>query len=304
MITSIKSLVSNYFWVSTIKKHYSRMGRNLAPKYTDYLKTVQASYYDDSVCKFAAQSSVSNFLNKGFCSYWDVDNRVLADSILTKIKDEEHKFGEGAVWDAGLRYTGGDIFQKFPQIEVLFKGQVGLIIQRIYGANYKIFYGVMYKSVRKPGDVPAGSQLWHSDGGPGTCLNVMFCLNATDSQNGAMEFVPWNVSVNLFSSERKDTRKLLKNNRLKDHNRSILCDYYTSRINSEFSHERTQLLGDPGLVLLFRNNVVHRGGYPAHNQVRYVCVFHVYPSASVTPWTKYRHRGIQKLSPYPKDPDF
>ena len=187
---------------------------------------------------------------------------------------------------------------------MFLKGAVGVMINNIFGAHFKVYYGVMYKSLRIR-ETAEGSQLWHSDGGPGTCMNVMFCLNATTEKNGAMEFVPWEVSVKLFSGERKDVKKLFeKSSGGEAKKRTLLCDYYERRIQDEFSANQIRLTGDSGLALAFRNNVVHRGGYPCRGHERYVCVFHIYPSVEDTPWSKYHSSGICKVAPYPEDPAF
>jgi len=304
MLKQLKSLAANYLWLQTIKRHYSRMGRVVAPKYSVHLNMARAAYRDDGRCDAVAEEAASRYLGKGFTSYWGVDNRALADSILTKVKAEEREFGEHGTWGGDSRYVRGDIFQKFPEVEALFRGQTGAMIERIFGAHFKIYYGVMYKSFRLQ-DAPEGSQLWHSDGGPGTCINVMFCLNETDKHNGAMEFVPWDISVRLFEAERKTAETIRANSGLSSMDRrSSLCDYYARRIEAEFSDKTMRLTGEPGLVLAFRNNTIHRGGYPELGRVRYVCIFHVYPSLTETPWAKYRDLGVTKVAPYPDDPAF
>jgi len=57
-----------------------------------------------------------------------------------------------------------------------------------------------------------------------------------------------------------------------------------------------------GLLVPFRNNILHKGGYPEAGRVRYVCVFHLYPSVTATPFERYRKVGIAKVASYPKDP--
>ena len=37
-----------------------------------------------------------------------------------------------------------------------------------------------------------GSALWHTDGAPGTCINVMFYLKVFKKQ-GALRFISWKV---------------------------------------------------------------------------------------------------------------
>ncbi|MEB3213687.1 MAG: hypothetical protein VKL39_20230, partial [Leptolyngbyaceae bacterium] len=217
---------------------------------------------------------------------------------------EERDFGDEEVWDKEYRYARGDIFKTFPELEEMFSGKMGAVIRSIFGSHFKIFYGVLYKSVRI-GNEPQGSALWHSDSGPGTCVNIMFCLNTTDRSNGAMEFVPWDVSLSLFSSERAAMRDLVTNGqRDRLEIRKSMCDYYNARINQDFSDRITCLNGSPGLLLAFRNNVVHRGGFPEDGKVRYACVFHLYPSISQAPLDTYRANGVSKNGPFPTDPAF
>lgn len=302
MLNLIKKKNANYIWIGVIKKHYSRMGRILAPKYTEYLRSARKIYRGNLPCNSKAELSAIKYLSDGFSSYWDINNRDLAISMLQKLKHEENKFGEKFVWDAQYRYCRGDIFQKFPEVESLLRGQLGLMIERIFEANFKIFYGIMYKSVgiQSP---PSGSQLWHSDGGPGTCMNIMFCLNPTDESNGAMEFIPWELSVNIFSKEREF---LYNRNRSTSRvqGRDDLCNYYQDEIEQKLFDQKVRLVGDSGLAIAFRNNTIHRGGYPAEGKFRYACIFHVYPSVEPTPWETYRNFGVGKISGYPDDPAF
>ena len=74
--------------------------------------------------------------------------------------------------------------------------------------------------------------MWHSDAGPGTCINVMFCLNETDEHNGAMEFVPWDASIRIFVAERlrNDLSKLQSSSAIE--NRSRICNFYESVVDS------------------------------------------------------------------------
>jgi hypothetical protein len=156
----------------------------------------------------------------------------------------------------------------------------------------------MYKS-------PSGSQLWHSDGGPGTCMNLMFCLSKTHERNGAMEFIPWDASLEIFSQERVACRSIKEKQKdLKINGRDLRSRYYEDIIMDKFAHRKERIVGDEGLVLAFRNNIIHRGGYCEAGNVRYVCVFHLYPALQAAPWIQYKKIGIPKMSGYPSDPDF
>jgi hypothetical protein len=55
-------------------------------------------------------------------------------------------------------------------------------------------------------------------------------------------------------------------------------------------------------VLAFRNNVLHRGGFPLPGHERKVCVFHLYPAAQAVPFAAYLERGLGKTASYPVNP--
>jgi hypothetical protein len=57
-----------------------------------------------------------------------------------------------------------------------------------------------------------------------------------------------------------------------------------------------------GTVVPFRNNCLHRGGFPDPNHERRVMIFHCYPSHVPTDWDLYDRKGLGKTVPYPKAP--
>jgi len=281
------------------------MGRILAPKYTLYLAKARAKYKGvNSILPPEIEDAALNFNVKGFTSYRSDQTHALAVSMLSKVIAEETEFGEDSVWGKDSRYIRGDIFQKFPEVAQLLQGQIGTLTEHIFGSYFKVFYGVMYKSVGL-NQTPTGSQLWHSDGGPGTCMNLMFCLSQTHGRNGAMEFIPWKISLKIFSRERSACRSLEKKNQtLEVIDRNFRNDYYEGIIKEKFLTYKEQLVGDEGLVIAFRNNLIHKGGYCDAGYLRYVCVFHLYPALQNTPWMQYEKFGISKKSGYPDNPDF
>ena len=150
------SRLSAYFWLRTIRLHYSRLGRDLAPKYTAYLNVARIAYLDNGGCKSLALPETSQYHLNGFTHTWDSYNQALAESLLAKVQAEEQQFGGESVWQNDLRYARGDIFLKFPEVEALFKGQISALIENIFQAHFKIYYGVMYKSIRRK-NKPEGS---------------------------------------------------------------------------------------------------------------------------------------------------
>jgi phytanoyl-CoA dioxygenase PhyH len=296
----IRSKISNYFWLRTLEIHKSRMGRVDAPKYTKHHKQAKKIYKVSQIIKPEAKQAVDEYKETLSCRFSSLENMLLANSLMEKILVEERTTD---IWDKNYRYKLGDIYHLFPEIGQLFKGEANQILHEIFKSEYMIFYGVMYKSINS-GLPASGSQLWHSDGGPGTCINMMFCLNETNVQNGAMECLPWDVSMNIFRKERVSMKNTLATIDVSDRlgYRESISNYYNKKINENHINKIKDLSGPAGSILFFSNNTIHKGGYPEIGQTRYVCVFHIYPSLRTIQSDEYIEKGIIKQSPYPQDP--
>jgi hypothetical protein len=202
----------------------------------------------------------------------------------------------------------GDLYRDFPEIEELFRGPLGEFLTLYFRTWFKAFHGVMYKTVNKA-DGPVGSQNWHSDSGPGTCVNVMYYLHETDAQSGTLQALPWPDSLAIYEEETRTIRERLrraygrtdvsKADRIKE-----MVKLYDERISGRFAHRVRHPYGRAGLLVPFLNNNLHRGGFPAPGRERRAIVFHFYPSSEPTPYAKYRSEGIGKRDAYPKDPNF
>jgi hypothetical protein len=306
-LSQLKNGIRKYRRLAAIKTHQTRMIPQEAVLYTEYLRKAQAAFQGPPHQPNRSLDGHSQeFLNQGFTAFHSSETQALAESISAKIEAEE-KSGH-TVWDSNQRYLLGDAYQKFPEIAALFRGATGELLRRIYGAHFKIFYGVIMKSVHT--ESPSGSQLWHADGGPGTCINLMFCLSEVSRRNGAMEALPWAQSLEIYRNEDSAFEKERRGAEgadtpvLREDYRKTLCDYYQDQIEKNYRGYVQQSEAPPGLILPFRNNVIHRGGYPDAGFTRTVCIFHIYPSEVPTPFEHYRKFGVPKTGPYPKDPAF
>ena len=283
--------------LQAVRRHRSRLGRRVAPRYTEYLETCRAQFRGNGETDPEVFTRAREFEDKGFTSFWTADNQRLADAMLAKIRREEA--GGADIWDVDGRYRD-EIYRSFPEIQQLFQGTLGTFLNEVYRAHFKIFFGVLYKSERLAA-APTGSQLWHTDGGPGTCINVMFYLKDVTQQDGAMECLPWDASLAIYRKE-LCSREVQRRIRSGENERDVKCALYLDEISRSYGARVEQPRGKAGLLLPFRNNILHKGGYPEAGRDRYVCVFHVYPSATATPFARYRQAGIAKSGSYPKDP--
>ncbi len=305
-LASVKRRVSGYREIQSIRTHRTRMMRRSALAYTRYLKRAQQAFCGPLTSSAEVERAVREFEQKGCTSFWDQENQGLAGSIFSKIRQEEER-GQ-ALWNTDLRYNK-ELFTAFPEIEQLFRGSLGSFLMGVYRAYFKIFYGILYRSERV-GEEPTGSQLWHDDGGPGTCIIVMFYLKDVTKEDGAMECVPWEASRAIYEKsvlsglvqQRLDAIKASGRALSREEARAVRCEYYREEIARSYQALVEQPTGRAGLLLPFRNNIIHKGGYPQPGQTRYVCVFHCYPSDKPTPFERYRLAGIPKRGSLPRDP--
>ena len=139
-------------------------------------------------------------------------------------------------------------------------GPLDQFLSSFYECPHAIFYGKSYKSEHEP--IRSGSQLWHADGGPGTCVIVMIYRSDVMPQDGPLQLVTWQRSLEIFRDEPQRA------------SRDQLCAYYEDRIGGDYQ----SITGKRGTIIAFTNNTLHRGGFPAPGHSREVSIYHVYPS--------------------------
>lgn len=302
-LRTLRQSIGDYLELRSIEKHRSKLGRSLAPRYTNYLRECRQRFQGTIAIGPEVEASVREFGEKNVATFWTPENRKLSESILQKVQAEE-KAGR-TPWNEKGQYIR-DVYMTFPEIEELFKGTLGSFLAGSFRAPFKIFYGMLFKSEHLR-DVPINSELWHADGGPGTCIIVMFYLKDVAKEDGALECLPWDYSLEAFRNERAIVRKKMQSAAVgkelsRDEIRKIKCDYYKEAIERSYLRHVEQPVGQAGLVVAFGNNLLHKGGYPAPGRTRYACLFHCYPSDRPTPFERYRQVGIKKVESFPKDP--
>jgi hypothetical protein len=129
----------------------------------------------------------------------------------------------------------------------------------------------------------------------------MIYLTDVGPEHGALDCLPWRESLDLFHGERRAIRERVNTGSDK-HPRQAITEYYRGQVEARYADHVVQPTGKAGLIVAFRNNLIHRGGFPDPGITRYVALFHTYPSHRPTPFDKYRAEGIPKRGPYPADP--
>ena len=299
----ILSRFRNYRELQLMRRYKSKM---TTPVYHDYLRRSQSAAGNLAIEWPEAEPHAARFQRDGFTSFWTPELETIARSVYEEVRREEES--GRVVWDELGRYPA--FYTRFPQLHALFAGPLGDFVKAVNRSHFKIYYGVLFKSEHQPGG-PIGSQLWHWDGGPGTCMNVMFYLRDVEPKDGAMECLPWKYTYRILRKDRL-TREVDRRidavtrggrELTADERRTIRCEWFREQIEAEYQQHVQQPFGRAGLVLPFRNNLLHRGGYPQEpGRTRYVCVFHVYPSHKPAPLERYAAQGLEKRGSHPADP--
>ena len=300
MLKKIKYIIKKKLFFYTLDKYKTTMFFTQAKKYNAHLDFCKKK---NKNLKIKISNSSKEFIKKGYSCFKTKNSMEIANSILKKIKKDEKN--NKNFWDKDGRFSQEDILNKFPELVNLFEKDLKNFFKAIYETNFSIFYGLLYKSTNL-GEMPKGSQLWHLDGGPGTCINLMYCISDVTKKNGSMKCLTWEDSKKIIKELYSEYYKLddqLKNNKInKDIHRISKSKLLKLKISELNNNKINQPESKPGLIYAFRNNCIHSGGYPQKNKSRYVFVFHIYPSTKNINFSQITKLGIQKKSPFPSNP--
>lgn len=286
-------------WLADVERYRSRLPRDEARKYDDYIENCRRLAPVAVGDTPALTEVVRSWERDGYATFCDPSIVEIAKAIDAGLTQ---KSAAGAIWSDQDVYVG-DAYLDFPEFSRLFAPGAPLAraIEAAFRTHFKIFYCKIYRSLRRA-EAPTGSQLWHADGGPGTCLILMFAISELSAANGAMKLVVWPKTLGIFAKEREHLRRTAG---VTKDIRDRLCAFYGEEIAQLSPASIRQPIGGPGTALFFMNNLIHQGGFPPSRDVeRRVAVFHVYPSDQPAPLELYARFGLDKQYSYPLDPAF
>ena len=287
-----------------LKLHFfkSPMQLNLSFKF-EFKKIISKIAYLNKINELNdSYKSESNDFNK---NGYSVFNNKLITKNCSNILDEINEIKNP--WDINNNFCyapPSKIFKK--QLINIFKNGVDDFIKLSFKSDYYIFYHKLYKSERlKQSQIPEGSELWHADGGPGSCMNLMICHTDIDENNGAMKIIPWQKSKLLLSKLFFDYKKLFLSkfkNKEKDKLflRELKCSILKNYIDDNAIDYFQPRSLNPGTIFAFRNNCVHAGGYTKFGYKRIVSVMHIYPTPKITSLEEKFSKSHLKIAGYPK----
>ena len=279
---------------------------------SEYLSIRYAIYHLESKILFRFKNinsyifknkNAREFHGKGYSTFTNTNIEKECKKILKKL--ELHK----KPWDSNNIFIESATDNYRGELINIFKNGVDEFIKSTFQSDYYIFYHILYKSERLSKEiVPQGSELWHADGGPGICMNLMICHSPIDELNGSMKIIPWRKSKKLLSQLTFQFNQLLSNNlylREKSNNdrlysRSIKCEILRERIKRNLIKFYQPISKRSGTIFAFRNNCVHSGGFAEIGSKRIVCVLHIYPSKIQSTLEEKFEGNHQKKQPLPK----
>lgn len=311
MLRQLKHAASDFMWCRSLRRYESNMEWRSAHRYHDYLRRSQRTFNeaggDLPVLEDGVRRAVDAFGHDGMTRFLTDETGRLCRSIASTMARREAEGDQ--VWGteaSEVRHNNyaGDLWLDFPEVRALLKGPLTQFLITHFHAWPKFLYGTAFRSERLR-DYPIGSELWHTDAGPGPCVNVLVLLSDVDRDDGPLEVVPWLDAVPTFMRQPAIIRRRLADagsptDRIEQ--REVLCRYYEESIKAEMSDRVESMTGSIGTIVPFRNNCLHRGGFPRAGRERRVMIFHCYPSHLPTNWDRYDQMGLGKVENYPRDP--
>lgn len=310
-ILLMKDYIVDSYFNFFAKFYYTKMTVSIARKFHIFHKQCVKKYKSEILINKDIQKASQKFFKNGYTQYSSQETKDFADRIYNKIRKLEEL--DDQIWEKGSKNSKRlieDPYLKFPELELLLKGDLGNLVSSILGCNFDLFSLTLIKS-EKEFDSRFGSQLWHVDGNPGSCLNIVFYLHKVDKNFDPTSLLSFKKTLKLTKNRRVLFRKFHEkylntkseiDKDLKAQIRRAFSNHYNKIIESDgLSFQPT---GPAGLIAAFRNNVLHRGGYPEDGFQRYIIALNFYPSKSKPNYNKYRKEGFKKLSNYPQIPYF
>lgn len=300
----LRQAISDQLFRHSMTRHRSRLGWRDAPRYSADWEACRQAMVEPLPDPGDLSSSITDFKRDGVTSFHSPVTQAVARSMTATLARRESA-GE-MVWQDDPQTIGnnryaGEVWRDFPELEDLFRADLGIFLQHYFGSHYRIWFALLYRNSPKR-EIRVGSQRWHSDSGPGSCVNVMFYLDETTPEDGPLEALPWQDALSIFRTERAALRGQPDQVDAAGDRNGALYDHYERVVADQHRNKVVQPHGPAGLVVPFLNNTLHRGGFPQPGHTRTALVFHCYPARQATPFERYREQGLAKRGSYPKDP--
>jgi len=258
------------------------------------MQVVQLSSIFPSLSK-KSTSLYGHSLGKGVQQSWDefhtacqaayvADRKPTAEQV--KSAQDLHELGQanlGVKSPASLNKAVSDAFEKIGSRELVSyipRDEAGVfapaifqvlesvapVIEEFYGSYYQPYWISLQQNF--PGTASAASSFaWHIDDNPRQLMKIFIYFNDVGEANGAFRAFTYPVSKNLLEAGFKSWSE-----KLRIESQPMINDYY-----AEHPTELKVLEGKAGTVLMFDNNLVHKGT-PPREGFRHLAQIEIYPS--------------------------
>ena len=143
---------------------------------------------------------------------------------------------------------------------------VSPVIETFYGSYWQPYWISLQQNF--PGTAEAASSFdWHIDDNPRQLMKIFIYFNDVFESNGAFRAFTYPVSRDLLQAGFKSWSA-----KLRTENQPMINDYYAAHPD-----ELKVLEGTAGTVLMFDNNLVHKGT-PPREGFRHLAQIEIYPS--------------------------
>jgi hypothetical protein len=168
---------------------------------------------------------------------------------------------------------------------------VSPVIESFYGSYWQPYWISLQQNF--PGTADAASSFaWHIDDNPRQLMKIFIYFNDVYESNGAFRAFTYPVSKSLLEAGFKSWSE-----KLRIENQPMINDYYAAH------HDDLKVLeGKAGTVLMFDNNLVHKGT-PPREGFRHLAQIEIYPSMTKVTEQQVHLAMTEPLNlDYPKDP--
>ena len=168
----------------------------------------------------------------------------------------------------GYRFLKREKVKDFePEIKHILESKIDFFLKKYFKSNYKIFWVNILQMTPVKNHDDDESLLWHYDDNPTGILKIFIYCSNQDKDTGAFTFIELEKSEKIkcegfFTYTTEDRIK----------NQNI---FFKNIDNTDINIAA----GDEGSILVFQNNIVHKGNLPLRDK-RNLIVLEVMPSLS------------------------
>lgn len=283
-----------------MRRHKTALDWRLAVPHTRYWRSCRERCRRECL-EVPHVAEVDTFRRDGITSFQSSLTQRVAQTIDERLRRDSEAWGAEILGSGNLNFRSNP-WQQFPEIKELCERELEPFLTAFFGCHFKIFQTVLYKSTNQ--GKQTGSQLWHTDTGPGTYVNLMFYLHPITSEMGPLQALSWETTMRVYWLARRNYRRAVRMGTLA-YNQEARRNFIAHQIDEQVANSPSDIAYRPisaraGLVVPFMNNLLHAGGYPALGLERRAIVFQFYPASQKVDY--HRYASQPSGDGFPRDP--